>query len=400
MGIFTRFFNRKSEAIAKYQLVTERGNGTYAYDGKLYNSDIVRACIAPYQKAVGKLSPKHIRSSPDGVKVNPEPYMRVLLEDPNPILSMQKLLEKMLPQRILSGNAFALIIRDANGYPVEIFPLAATSVEAVYKNSELYLKFWLENGKCCEYNYDDIIHIRGDCYGNDVFGEPLMSVLSPLMDIVNTIDKGIIKAIKNSNVIKWLLKYAGAVRPEDLKRNAEEFAKSYLDTSNSTVGVAAVDGKADAVQVMPKDYVPNFAIMESVHQRIYSVFGISEKIVKGNYTEDEWTSFYESSIEPIAIDLQNEFTRKLFTKKERAFGNKIIFEASNLACASLTTKLNFVQMVDRGAMTPNEWREIFSLTPVEDGDKPIRRLDTATVSDGNEKGGEIDENKHQRNNSA
>lgn len=36
-------------------------------------------------------------------------------------------------------------------------------------------------------------------------------------------------------------------------------------------------------------------------------------------------------------------------------------------------------LVDRGALTPNEWRDTFNLSPVADGDKPLRRLDTETV---------------------
>ena len=40
-----------------------------------------------------------------------------------------------------------------------------------------------------------------------------------------------------------------------------------------------------------------------------------------------------------------------------------------------------VAMVDRGALTPNEWRQMFNLAPVEGGDKPIRRLDTAPTDD-------------------
>ena len=38
-------------------------------------------------------------------------------------------------------------------------------------------------------------------------------------------------------------------------------------------------------------------------------------------------------------------------------------------------------MVDRGAMTPNEWRAVMNLSPIECGDKPIRRLDTAVVDE-------------------
>ena len=37
--------------------------------------------------------------------------------------------------------------------------------------------------------------------------------------------------------------------------------------------------------------------------------------------------------------------------------------------------------MDRGALTPNEWRETFNLAPVTDGDKPLRRLDTQTVNE-------------------
>ena len=41
-------------------------------------------------------------------------------------------------------------------------------------------------------------------------------------------------------------------------------------------------------------------------------------------------------------------------------------------------------MVDRGAMVPNEWRDLFNYAPIENGDKPIRRLDTALVEGGDE----------------
>ncbi|MRU20528.1 phage portal protein, partial [Bacillus anthracis] len=87
------------------------------------------------------------------------------------------------------------------------------------------------------------------------------------------------------------------------------------------------------------------------------------------------------------------FTRKLFSRRERGFGNRIIFESSSLQYASMGTKMNLVQMVDRGSLTPNEWRAILSLGPIEGGDKPIRRLDTALVKEGNvtDEGGDDNE---------
>lgn len=384
-NIFKRLFkNQKSETLTKYQLVTERGNGTYIWNGKIYDSDIVRACLAPYVKSIGKLVGRHIFGGQKELRVNSEPYMKILLENPNPLMSAQKFQEKMTAQLILNGNAFASITRDRNGIPVELFPLPAIGVEAEYRGNSLYLKFTLDNGKIYTFNYDDIIHLRTNYYDNDIFGNSLMPTLAPLLKISTTIDDGIVKTIKNSNVIRWLLKATGSLREDDLRKISENFAKAYTSAESTTGGVAATDPRVEVTQVKSNDYIPNFEILESVKSRIYSVFGVSEKIVQGNYTEDEWNSFYESSIEPIALDFANEYTRKLFSIKKRSYGNRIIFEASNLACATISTKLNFLQMVDRGALTPNEWREIFNLAPVEGGDEPIRRLDTRPTNEGGE----------------
>ena len=113
--------------------------------------------------------------------------------------------------------------------------------------------------------------------------------------------------------------------------------------------------------------------------RIYSFFNTNEKIVQSRWTEDEWNAYYEAEVEPVAIQMGDVYSVRLFSRRERGCGNKIVFEASNLQCASLTSKLAMQAMVDRGAMTPNEWRTVMNMAPLEDGDKPIRRLDTQVV---------------------
>ena len=382
MSILDRI--RNATRSSRFAMVTERGNGFYAWNGKLYQSDIVRSCIRPQSKAIGKLLAQHIRKDEKGVKVNPEPYMRILLEEPNPYMCGQVLQEKVANQLALNGNAFILIIRDELGYPCELYPIPAESVEAVYRNKELYLRFYFQNGKSSEFPYTDIIHIREDFCDNDIFGESPAKALTELMEIVNTTDQGIIKAIRNSGVIRWLLKFNSSLRPEDLKRNVKEFVSNYLSIESDTFGAAGVDAKADAVRIEPKDYVPNALQSDRTTQRIYAFFNTNDKIVHSTATEDEWNMYFELVIEPKALQFSNEYTRKLFSVRERACGNKIYFDASNLQCASFSTKLNLFQMVDRGAMLPNEWRAVFNMGPIEGGDKPIRRLDTAQVGKGKE----------------
>lgn len=385
IGIISNFLNR-SPTVIRYQLITEKGNGFYAWNGVLYQSDIVRACIRPKVKAIGKLVAKHIRETVKGdgtkdIKVNPEAYMKFLLEEPNPFMTGQMLQEKMATQLELNNNAFALIVRDEFGYPTEIYPIPAVSVEAIYDNQmNLHLKFLFRNGQTSTFKYTDIIHLRQDFNENDIFGDSPAPALAQLMEIVSTTDQGIVKAIKNSSVIQWLLKFSNSLRPEDLKKQAEQFAQNYLSIESTSVGVAATDSKGEAIRVEPKDYVPNATQMDKTTQRIYSFFNTNEKIVQSKFTEDEWNSYFEAEVEPEAIQWGGEYSRKLFSRRERGFGNSIYFEASNLQCASLKTKLDLMQMVDRGALTPNEWRATMNLPPLEGGDKAVRRLDTAVVN--------------------
>jgi HK97 family phage portal protein len=375
-------------------MITDRGNGFFSWDGKLFQSDIVRACIRPEVEAVGKLLGKHIRETvkKDGtkdIKVNPDAYMRFLIEEPNPHMSGQVLQQKIAAQLALNNNAFALIMRDNFGVPVEIYPIPTAMVEAAYDaNAVLSLKFYFENGKNATFLYSDVIHLRRDFNTNDIFGDAPGLALTQLMDVVTTTDHGIVNAIKNSSIIQWLLKYTTGMRPEDLKQNAKDFADNYLSMESTSIGVAAVDSKAEAIRVEPRDYVPNAAQMDRTTQRIYSFFNTNIKIVQSSYSEDDWNSYYEARIESISLQLKGEYTRKLFTRKDRVKGNYITFDASNLSCASISTKLALQAMVDRGAMSPNEWRAVMNLAPVPGGDEPLRRLDTITVKEAEGNGGD------------
>lgn len=392
MGIFQRirnFFIKNNDVPTQttFQMMRDYGNGFYSYNGKLYQSDIVRAALRPKAHAVGKLVAKHVRTTilPDGtkdIKVNPEAYISFLLSEPNPYMTGQMMQEKLANQLSLNSNAFALVVYDNNGYPIEIYPIPAVTCDTKYDTvGRLYLRFTFQNGTTAEFPYSQIIHLREDFCSNDIFGESKAPAIAQLMEIVTTSDQGIVNAIKNSAVVQWLLKYTNSLKPSDLKRNAKEFAENYLSIESDSIGVAAVDAKADIIRVEPKEYVPNAAQSDRVVSRIYSLLGTNEKIVQSRYTEDEWNSYYEAEIEPWALQMSDQWSLRLFTRRARAFGNRIYFESANLACASISTKLNLREMVDRGAMTPNEWRATFNMAPVEGGDKPIRRLDTRTTEE-------------------
>lgn len=373
------------------QMVNLYNDHYLAWNGKLYESDIVMACIRPTIKAVGKLVAKHIRTGSEGLQVNPMTNIKMLLRYPNERMTMQQFSEKMAFYLITTGNAFALVQRDydSGGRPVGLVPIECVTVERlVSEHGEDMLRFQLTNGKMITLFYSDVVHFRKDFTNEAFFGTNPAPALTQLMECVGTIDQGIVKAVKNSGIIRWLLKFNTGMRPEDVKKNVTEFVNNYLSVESDSFGAAGVDAKVDAKQIEPKDYVPNAATTDKLTDRIYSFFGVNKAIVQSSYDENQWNAFYESQVEPIAIQFGEVLTLRLFTKKEINFGNQIVFEASSLQYASMTTKLNLVTFLDRGIMNANEIRTILNLPPIPGGDVYVRRLDTVPITEGGDTNGE------------
>jgi len=390
IGMFDWMFGKKlnqPQTTTKFKLINDMGDGFYSWNGNIYKSDIVRACIKPKVRAIGKLMAQHVRDSSQGFQTNPDKQMQMLLEEPNPLMSGQMLQEKMATQLELNNNAFAIIKRDDETFqPQEIYPVPAVSVDMLEGPlGDMYLKFHFVDGSEMIVPYVDVIHLRQDFNENNLFGDSPQDALADLMEVVTTIDQGMMKAIKNSAVIKFIMKFNSVLKPEDKQIQVDEFTNNYLNVENKG-GAVPSDPRYELDQVKPESYVPDDKQIKNTTERIYNFFNTNEAIVQSKYDEDQWNAYYESVIEPISMQLSGEYTRKLFSKRMRIRGNKIIFESSSLQYASMNTKLGLERMVDRGSLTPNEWRKILNLPPIDGGDKPVRRLDTAEVKGGEDNG--------------
>jgi HK97 family phage portal protein len=373
------------ELLNSYSTITK-------WSGNIYQSDIVRSAIRPKVNAISKLNPKHIRGSGEKMKINPDVNIKLILNKPNPYMSMQDFLMKMTWQREINHNAFAYVRRDDNGVPMEIYPVPYSSIKLIDFDGEMFFEFRFSlTGNKMTVGYADLIHLRKDFNEHDIFGDSGYNAMKDIMEVQTTTDQGIVNAVKNSAIIKWILKFKSVLQPEDVELQVDEFVKNYLSIENGGKGAAASDPRYELEQVKNDNFVPNAAQTEKTKQRIYDYFAVNDNIVQSKYSEDEWNAFYESEIEPVIIQLSNAFTNVFFTRNQQGFGNQIVFEASNLAYASMSTKLNLLQMVDRGAMTPNEWRLVLNLGAIEGGDKPIRRLDTALVDENAKKSNDDEE---------
>lgn len=391
-SLFEMIFGRRPKREQQIQTQLRMLNGFApvftTFSGDAYDSDVVRAAVDAIARNAAKLKPKHIRRVNGRIEEVGSDIEKLLSLRPNPFMDAYTFYYRVVTQLYLKNNSFVFVDIDRTTKKIRgFYPINAATIEFLEYQGDIYAKFHFMGGQQVTLPYEDLIHLRRFFYRNDLYGEPSDQALYPTLQLIQTTDEGIANAVKSSAFLRGILKFTSMLKPEDMKKQRDLFVQDYLDITNNG-GVAATDAKADYIPLNNEPKMVDDKQMEAIRKKVYNYFGVNEKIIQSNYTEDEWNAFYESTIEPLAIQMSLEFTSKLFTDAEHSRGNEIIFEANRLQYASMKTKLNLREMVDRGAMTPNEWRAAMNLAPIEGGDEPIRRLDTRPVDEGG--GGEDD----------
>ena len=163
----------------------------------------------------------------------------------------------------------------------------------------------------------------------------------------------------------------------------QKFVDSFAGPSNGS-GIGSLDNRGKFQQLTTDTQTFDASQMTFARDNLYKYFGVNEKIVSGKFTEEEYQAFYESVIAPIAIKLSQEFTEKLFTQKERGYGNEVLFEANRLAYMSTASKVKIAEaMIPAGAIKRNEIRELFGYAglPGKEGEEIVVSLNYVKAKD-------------------
>jgi len=268
----------------------------------------------------------------------------------------------------VNNTAFAYINRGDTGEVVSIYPVPQCPSEAVDSGGELYIRFWLPNGTQLIAAWADLIVLRKDYSGSDIWGDPNTAIGAPL-ELLHTTMQGMGNAIKATANLRGILKSTKAmIAPDDAKRLKDEFVNDYVNISNKS-GVALLDATQEFIPVNMRPQVADHAYVKELRENIFRYFGVNEAAIKNELVGDAADSFYEGAIEPFLLALSLEATYKIYTPRERAHGNEVAYEANRMQFMTIANKLALVQMVDRAALTANEWRAVMNMPPVEGGDE-------------------------------
>lgn len=351
------------------------------YKGDFMNDPDVLACVDAIARNGAKMHPRHIRNF-NGKLENPKGNVyRLLAKQPNELQNAYKFYYQVIANLELYNNAFIYMQRDENLKLLGLYPLDFNEVKLYEYDGKYFVQFRFGRSKTRFVPYSDCLHLTRGISEEGLFGgntKPLIKIL----DIKHILDEGLVNAIQTTLAIKGIVKSQKAMlKPEDVKKMRDQFVQDFVKKNKG--GIGGLDATTDFIPINVNPTTASDGTVRKYDEKVLNYFGVSENIIQSKYSEDEWNAFYESVLEPIGLQMSLEFSNKLFTPTEKAFGNEILFESNRLQYASNKTKIELLRYANN-IMTINELREVFNLSPREDGDvimQDLNHIDSTIAND-------------------
>jgi len=405
MALFKR--KNKVGSIDALQIINNNNTFYTPFGTNISKSDVVKICIDRVASQCAKLKPRYIKIENDKTVSEKSGKLSFLLKHkPNEIMTPYDFIYKTVTLLMLNDNVFIYPKFDkSTGQLTGLYPLKPITVEMIVDlGDHYYIKFLFENGGSYILPYENIIHLRKHYGQNDIFGgsgssgdhEAILKTIS----INESLLQGIDNAIKSSMQIKGIVKMNGMLSEVDKKKQRELFDTALSDSIHSkSSSIIPIDLKSEYIPLNVDPKLIDKDTLEFLQSKILDYFGVSVPIFKNKYTEDEYNSFYESTIEPLAIQLSEAFSIGLLTNNQLERGEEIVFFSERLQYASWNTKVTAIEkLMSLGIMSLNESRSLLGLEPIEGGNKRLQSLNFVDADKANlYQVGKKEEEEHESN---
>lgn len=344
----------------------------------IYASDVVQQALKCIVDEIKKLNPTHVRyinSDPTPIKGS----IQDVLRNPNQLMTTSDFLEKITWLLLLNYNVFIIPtyytwIDPKTGVErreyESLYPINPSQVDFIEDASgRLFVKFYFWNGYNTTIPYDDVIHIKynysiNEYMGGNELGQPDHKPLLSTLELNHQLLKGIAKAMKASYAVNGVVKYNTMLDDGKTEAALKELEQKL---ENNESGFLPLDIKADFTPLEHKSTLVDAATLKFIDDKILRNWGVPLAILTGDYTKEQYEAFYQKTLEPLITAFTQAFTKKLLTKRERAFGNRIEFYTKDLIFMSITQKIEMINLLSpTGALFENEKRTILGLMPLPD----------------------------------
>ena len=350
-------------------IYTQFGTNIYAFD-------VVQQALRCVVTEIKKLNPTHVRYK-DSDPIPVKSTIQDVLDNPNPLMTTTDFLEKVAYLLLLNSNAFIIPVYytwvDENTgaerrYYEALYPVKPTQVDFIQDASDrMFVKFLFMNGETTTIPYDDVIHLRykfsvNEFMGGNEIGEPDYQGLLQTVQLNDQLLKGIAKAMNASYAVNGVVKYNTLIDNGKTERALQELTQRL---QNNESGFLPLDIKADFTPIERKSEIVDTDALKFVDSKILRTWGIPECILNGDYTKEQFEAFYQAAIEDKVKTFSQAFTKSLFTKREKAFGNRVEFYPKDLIFMTVSQTLEMINsLAPTGAIFENEKRVFLGLRPL------------------------------------
>ena len=391
MGIFSRK-KKTQESITGFKLVHNIEMPLIPFGDNIMKSDVVMICVDRVASQCAKLKGRYIKVDDKGIQTEKTGDISFILKhQPNEYMTPYQFIYKVVSLLLLNNNAFVYPIYDRITLKLKgLYPLNPITVEPIeYRDGSHTYKFYFQDGTVYEIPLENVIHLKRFFTKNDFFGGDNASgehnALLKTVSINDALVQGVEAAMKSSFKIKGLLKINGMLKESDKEKQLEEFTRAVRKSSESDNSIIPMDSKADYTPLVSDPKLVDEPTLKFIQSKILDYFGVSEAVFNNDYDENEFNSFYESTIEPLAIQLSEAFSLGLLTNNQLERGEEIIFFSERLQYASWNTKVQAIEkLMGLGIMSLNESRNLLGLEPIEGGNKRLQSLNYVDASKANQ----------------
>lgn len=168
--------------------------------------------------------------------------------------------------------------------------------------------------------------------------------------------------MKASYAVNGVVKYNTML---DDGKTEKALAELERKLRNSESGFLPLDLKADFTPLPHSSALVDDRTLEFIDDKILRNFGVPLDILRGQFSKETYEAFYQKTLEPIIISISQAFTKKIFTERERSFGNKIALYPKDLIFMTIAQTLEMINILaPTGAMFENEKRVALGLRPL------------------------------------
>ena len=337
------------------------------WNGAIYESLIIRSSIDARARHISKLKVETYG------KANPSLQSKMRLA-PNQWQTWSQFMYRVSTIVDVYSNCIITPVFDDYMTITGYYPILPTRCEIIDYKGEPWLRYKFSNGQIGAVEFKKCAILTRHQLKNDFFGEP-NDALDETMKLLHIQREGVEEAVKNTSTFRFMAKLSQFAKPDDLKKEAQRFTKDNLSTESEAGGFLLFPSTyTDIKQIDVKPYTVDADQLKLIYSNVYNYFGVNEDILQNKAIGDSWSAFYEGAVEPFAIQFSETMTKAMYSERERAQGSGIIATANRLQFMSNADKLTISStMLDRGVMRINEIRDIWNLSPVDDGDRRIIR---------------------------